>query len=294
MRFTSLFPIACLLLLAVLSTAWQLDGLLGRGQLLPRADDPESDSNSDSDSTTAADSATTGASATAEESATSTSSEDSKETTSSDGDSKETDSASTTSTGTHSASNSTTTGHSNKTTSVDPRLPSGGISMITPTALSTTYYKINETLTFVWNYTSLSITPSAVNVVASCSLNSATYTISSNMSVSETQTVKWDTGKYQANATIPLLTATYTLYVYDESKEIGDSAGAGELGSGTGFLFGMYSPQPYTDLPNFVCATCNGAVSSTQILGLKMAVGMGLITIASFTWFASSFGVFST
>ena len=38
MRFTALFPIACLLLLAVLSTAWQFDGLLGHGQLLPRQD----------------------------------------------------------------------------------------------------------------------------------------------------------------------------------------------------------------------------------------------------------------
>ncbi|BCS30432.1 uncharacterized protein APUU_80735S [Aspergillus puulaauensis] len=275
MRFTSLFPIACVLLLAVLSTAWQLDGLLGNGQLLPRADD------ADSDTETAAEGATTGASPSAEETASATKS--------SDKDSEETDSPTTT----KSSSDLKTTGNSNKTTSVDARLPPGGISMISPASSSTTYFKIDEIITFVWNYTSLSITPSAVNVVATCSLNSATYTISSNMSVEETQTVKWDTGKYQANATAPLLTATYTLIVYDESKDIDDTAGAGELDKGT-YMFGMYEKQPYTPLSDFVCATCSGAMSSMGLLGLKMAVGMGLITFLSFTWFAGSFGIFST
>ncbi|KAL4983262.1 hypothetical protein BDW68DRAFT_38474 [Aspergillus falconensis] len=289
MRFTSLFPIACLLLLAVLSTAWQFDGLSSHGQLLPRQDD----SDSDSDTTTAADSATTGATPTddqAEETSTSTSSSDS--------DSEETKTATTTAKATHtggSSSNSTSTHASNSTTtSVDARLPPGGISMLTPDSASTTYFKIGDILTFVWNYTSLSITPTAVNVVASCSLNSATYTISSNMSVEQTQTVTWDTGKFQANATAPLLTATYTMIVYDESKDIDDTASAGELSSQNRYYFGMYTPEPYTDLPNFVCATCNGALSATGLLGLKMAMGMGLITIASFTWFAGSFGVFST
>ncbi|KAL6238528.1 hypothetical protein BDW75DRAFT_201512 [Aspergillus navahoensis] len=289
MRFTSLFSIACLLLLAVLSTAWQFDGLLGQGQLLPRQDD------TDSDTTTATESATTGATPTddqAEETSTSTSSSDS------DSDSEETKTATTTAKATHtggSSSNKTTTHASNSTTtSVDARLPPGGISMLTPDSVSTTYFKIGDILTFVWNYTSLSITPTAVNVVASCSLNSATYTISSNMSVEQTQTVTWDTGKFQANATAPLLTATYTMIVYDESKDIDDTASAGELSSQNRYYFGMYTPQPYTDLPNFVCATCNSALSATGLLGLKMAMGMGLITIASFTWFAGSFGVFST
>ncbi|KAL4804010.1 hypothetical protein BDV18DRAFT_143666 [Aspergillus unguis] len=283
MRFTSLFPLACLLLLAVLSTAWQFDGF-GHGQLLPRQDE------SDSDTTTAADSATTGATPTADDKA----EETTTSTSSSDDDSKETDTAKTTSTNTKSSSDSKTTSASNSSTSVDARLPPGGISMLTPASASTTYYKIDEKITFVWNYTSLSITPTAVNVIASCSLNSATYTISSNMSVEQTQTVTWDTGKYQANATAPLLTATYTLIVYDESKDIDDVASAGELSSQNRYYFGMYTPQPYTDLPDFVCATCNSALSSTEVLGLKLAVTMGLVTIASFTWFASSFGVFST
>lgn len=124
----------------------------------------------------------------------------------------------------------------------------GGISMITPTQGATSYYKIGEKVTFAWNYTSLAVTPSAINVVASCSMNDATYTISNNMSVHETGKVTWDTGKYQANATVPLLTATYTLVVYDANKEIGDTASAGHLGSTNQFTFGMYVPKPYTPL----------------------------------------------
>ncbi|KAL3475242.1 hypothetical protein BJX99DRAFT_160621 [Aspergillus californicus] len=292
MRYNSLFPIACLLLLAVLSTAWQLDGFLANGRLLPRQDD------SDSESTTSSEDASTGSTATADETAsetdTDTATETASTTSSSDDDSEETDTASVTSTRTGSSSNSTHTTASNKTsTSVDARLPAGGISMITPSALATTYYKIGDNITFVWNYTSLSNTPSAVNVVASCSLNSATYTISGNMSVEQTQTVIWDTEKYQANATAPLLTATYTLIIWDESKDIDDTASAGELGSSKS-NFGMYESQEYTDLDEFVCATCSGALSSAEVNALKFAMGMAFVTIASFTWFSSSFGLFST
>lgn len=134
------------------------------------------------------------------------------------------------------------------TTSVDPRLPPGGVSMITPDPFSTSYYKIGQYVTFAWNYTSLSVTPSAVNVVASCSLNDATYTITTNMSVEETGSVTWDTGEYQASATVPLLTATYTLIIYDASKPMDYIAKSGHLSSSNQLQFGMYLPQKYTPL----------------------------------------------
>lgn len=120
--------------------------------------------------------------------------------------------------------------------------------MITPASTSTSYYKIGHNVTFVWNYTSLSVTPSAVDVVASCSLNSATYTVSSNMSVKETGSLVWDTGKFQASATVPLLTATYTLFVVDSEKSLDDTASAGHLGSNQGFSFGMYIGSKATPL----------------------------------------------
>ncbi|KKK18536.1 hypothetical protein P175DRAFT_0502431 [Aspergillus ochraceoroseus IBT 24754] len=286
MRFISLFPLACLLLLAVLSTAWQFDGLERvHGQLLPRED-----------STTSTESATTGASA-SEETASATSTKSSKETsteTSSGTSSETTDSASTTTTSKHSGHSTSSKNSTTTSTSVDARLPAGGISMLTPSAISTTYYKIDEAITFVWNYTSLSITPTGVNVVASCSLNDATYTIASNLSVSQTQSVVWDTKKYQANATVPLLTASYTLIVYDESKSISDVASAGELGTDTRYYFAMYATQAYTPLADWVCATCSGAFTTEELRAMKFAAGMAVITVASFTWFAGSSGLFFT
>lgn len=195
--------------------------------------------------------------------------------------------------------------------SIDPAAAAGGVSMITPGSKSTTYYKIGQDVTFVWNYTSLSVTPSAVNVVASCALNSIKYTLTSNMTVQQTGKVVWDTGKYQATATEPLLTASYTLIIYDASKEIGDIASAGHLSSQNGYPFGMYAPQSYTPLngkifqttrpssdnvltfPEFHCATCSGALSETTRQALKFTVGMAVVTVASFTWFAGSAGLFT-
>jgi hypothetical protein len=130
------------------------------------------------------------------------------------------------------------------------------------------------------------------------------------MSVKATGSVIWDTGKYQSSATIPLLTATYTLFVYDSSKEIDDTASAGHLSSQNGYSFGMYTPQSYTPLngkfplqilnykhiltlPEFMCATCSGALSETSRQALKFTFGMAVVTFASFTWFAGSAGIFS-
>ncbi|KAJ5201798.1 uncharacterized protein N7498_006461 [Penicillium cinerascens] len=178
--------------------------------------------------------------------------------------------------------------------SINPAAGAGGISMITPAATSTTYYMIGQDITFVWNYTSLSVTPTAVDVVASCSINSQIYTLTQNMSAEATGTYIWDTGKYQSSATIPLLTATYTLFVYDASKSLSDTPVAGYLGSNIGYSFGMYTPQPYTPLGEFRCATCSGSISDIQRQGIKFALGMALITIASFSWFVGGLGIFSS
>ncbi|KAK0249569.1 hypothetical protein LTS09_015261 [Friedmanniomyces endolithicus] len=69
------------------------------------------------------------------------------------------------------------------TKTFDARLPAGGVQLITPGPLATSYYKIHDNATFAWNYTSLSITPSAVDVLAFCSSNSVTYTIAANATI---------------------------------------------------------------------------------------------------------------
>ncbi|OXV12140.1 hypothetical protein Egran_00099 [Elaphomyces granulatus] len=190
--------------------------------------------------------------------------------------------------------NSTATKHtSSSSIFVDPRLPPGGISLITPAPTTTTYYKIGNYVTFAWNYTSLSVTPSAIDVIASCSLNSATYTIASNMSVKETGAVTWDTNNYQSS-TVPLLTASYTLIIYEAGKAITDVAGAGHLGSSSQYIFGMYLPQTYTPLyGGYFCATCSAAMSEIERQALGFMFTMIAITLLSFTWFAGGLGLFS-
>jgi len=169
--------------------------------------------------------------------------------------------------------------------------------MITPNAYTSSYYKIGSTaskdyVTFAWNYTSLSVTPSAVDVLASCSLNSATYTIATNLSITgATQAVTWDTGAYQETATLPLLTETYTLIIYDAAKDVSATAMAGYLGTSDDTTFGMYVPQPYTPLSDWVCATCNGAMSAMERQTLSFMIGMVGLTVLSFGWFAGVAGL---
>ena len=90
------------------------------------------------------------------------------------------------------------------TTDIDPRLPPGGINMITPAPLSgSQYYKIGDYVTFGWNYTSLSVTPKSIDVMASCSLNNQLYTIAVNQSVESSQMVVWDTEAESTNSAPP-------------------------------------------------------------------------------------------
>ncbi|KAJ5804861.1 hypothetical protein N7474_010748 [Penicillium riverlandense] len=273
MRSFLLSVLYALLLLGTVSSAWSFGsfgGFLGGGESLEkRADNSDPSAGSTAQTSTAPQTSTT----------TNTNTNTNTNTAS--------DSTSTnTKTDTSTKSETTTT-----SISINPAAAAGGISMITPASSSTTYYRIGQNVTFVWNYTSLSVTPSYVNVVASCSLNSETYTISSNMSVKPTGSVVWDT---DATMTVPLLTATYTLYVYDASKSLGDIPSAGHLSSLVGYDFGMYIKLPYTPLGQFKCATCNSALSDIQRMGLKFTFGMAAITVASFTWFAGGFGAFAT
>ncbi|KAL9136746.1 MAG: hypothetical protein Q9175_002037 [Cornicularia normoerica] len=176
------------------------------------------------------------------------------------------------------------------TQSVNPVLPPGGVNMITPSALAqTTYYKIGDYVSFAWNYTSLSITPSKVDVLVSCSANSATYTLQSNASFEKTGSVVWDTSP-DITGTAPLLTEKYTLVIYDAQEAITEVALAGKLGVSHDFTFGMYIPQKYTPLSDWTCAVCSAALSDTERQALKFMFGMCIVTVMSFTWFVG--GIF--
>lgn len=191
-------------------------------------------------------------------------------------------------TNTRSGTGSRKSGSATKT--FDARLPAGGVSMITPNALTTKYYKIQDYITFAWNYTSLSVTPSAIDIMASCSKNQETYTLAMNVSVQETQSFTWDTGAFQASATVPLLTETYTLLVYDAAGAVTDRAQAGYLAPYNQFTFGMYSPQAYTPMVDYVCATCNAASSLEKQTWLAL-LGMVCVTVVTFGWFTGIAGL---
>ncbi|KAI9738119.1 MAG: hypothetical protein M1818_005547 [Claussenomyces sp. TS43310] len=183
----------------------------------------------------------------------------------------------------------TTTSH----TTYDARLPAGGVSMITPAVASgAQFYKIGEYVTFAWNYTSLSATPTAINVMASCSTNSELYTIAMNQTVDgPTGAVTWDTGSYQTTAAIPLPVASYTLVIYDAASAVTAVAAAGYLGVYDSYTFGMYTPQPYTPLNEFNCVTCSGALSNMERQALGFMLGMSAITVLSFSWFVGGLNI---
>ena len=117
--------------------------------------------------------------------------------------------------------------------------------MLTPAATSSTYFKIGQDITLVWNYTSLQVTPSAIDVLAT---NTAgTWTLTNNASVKETGSVVWKTKNDEGGAN-PLLTDTYTLVVFDAQAGITANPESGHLSPYLTYQFGMYLPQPYTPL----------------------------------------------
>jgi len=197
-------------------------------------------------------------------------------------------------TGTSGKTTGATTTHKASSTAYDPRLPAGGISMIEPALISgAQYYKIGDFVTFAWNYTSLLATPTAINVMATCTVNQQLYTLAANQTIGNaTGAVTWDTGAYQSTAlSDPLLTETYTLIIYDADSSISATAQAGYLAVYDQYTFGMYTPQAYTPLGEFQCATCSGALSDMERRALGMVLGMSLITVLSFTWFVGGLGV---
>lgn len=209
-------------------------------------------------------------------------------------------SPSSTATNTASGSGNSGSGSTNATTtkaystSYDARLPAGGVSMMTPAIASgEQYFKIGDYVTFGWNYTSLEATPTAVNVMATCTANTQLYTIAMNVTITNsTNAVTWDTGSYQATAVQdPLLTETYTLIIYDAASSISATAQAGYLAVYDSYTFGMYTPQPYTPLAEWQCVTCSAALSDNQRRALGMMLGMSVLTVLSFTWFVSGTGV---
>lgn len=178
-----------------------------------------------------------------------------------------------------------------KPTSFDPRLPAGGVSMITPAAtLGEPFYKVGDWVTFAWNFTSLSVTPKNIDVMATCTANQATYTIAVNMSASETE-VFWNTGE-TPEGQAPFLTNKYTLLIYDSNSSVSAAPQAGYLAPFSGLTFGMYTPQPYVDYHDgWTCPNCNGALSQFERMTISALLMTTGTTIGSLIYFTYAFGL---
>ncbi|CAI6340203.1 unnamed protein product [Periconia digitata] len=179
-------------------------------------------------------------------------------------------------------------------TNFGPDVQPGGVNMITPSALAgTQLYKIDDYVTFVFNYTSLSSTPKNVDVMATCTANQATYTIAVNQTTEPTHTIVWDTKNYAADHpnSQPLLTENFQLMIYDSNKSVTDVPQPGLLSPFKGLNFAMYEKQPYVNWTDYKCANCNGAMGAMEALTVKAMLITSTTTVASFLYFAAAFGL---
>lgn len=116
--------------------------------------------------------------------------------------------------------------------------------MISPAPATTTYYKVGQNITFMWNYTSLLVPPSAIDVLVSNTVS--TYTLTQNASVQATGVFVWDTEQY-AGRQNPLVNAFYTLAVVDADAGAAAVPSPGHLGAyGNNAPFGIYATQTAT------------------------------------------------
>jgi hypothetical protein len=179
-------------------------------------------------------------------------------------------------------------------TNFGPDVQPGGVNMITPSAIAgTQLYKIDDFVTFVFNYTSLSSTPKNIDVMATCTANQATYTIAVNQTTEPTHTILWDTKNYAADHpnSQPLLTENFQLMIYDSNKSVTDVPQPGLLSPFKGLNFAMYEKQPYVNWTDYKCANCNGAMGAMEALTVKAMLITSTTTVASFLYFAAAFGL---
>lgn len=134
--------------------------------------------------------------------------------------------------------------------SIPASAPDGGISMTQPAQTGdASFYKIasGEKITFGWNYTSVIITPSTLQISAFCSANAVTYNLG-GVSSGATEFV-FDPGQYNQQAPhsqLPqLMQASYRLMISNPDVT---APGPGVVASNSKVTFAMYKPQAYTPL----------------------------------------------
>ena len=140
-----------------------------------------------------------------------------------------------------------------------------------PQTAAPSFYKFapSQKITFGWNITSLSITPSQLTVSTFCSANGNTYPVgptdgvipgtatqvnlfcitkAQDVLITVVTKVVWDPYSYQqAHPTQPLIIASYTLQIMD-NHGLTQLPVSGRFAPNTEMTFALYTPQTYTPL----------------------------------------------
>lgn len=157
---------------------------------------------------------------------------------------------------------------------------------------ATGLYMISDHVTWSWNYTSMLGTPTAIDVLVSCSAASATWTLTGNMSFETSVNYVWDTKKEANDVQSPLGVQMYTLIVKDSDASITQAAEAGYLGAYTGYQFAMYTGEPYVPYRDWTCpGACSIAAPALNHKAVGFAAVMSVVTFLSFTWFVAGLGL---
>lgn len=149
-----------------------------------------------------------------------------------------------------------------------PDSPPGGVSMLTPAPnlQATPLYKIGDDVTWSWNYTSLQGTPTAVDVLVSCSVASNTWTLTSNMTFATSVNYVWETKEEAGSVQNPLLTEMYTLIVKDSDTQITSAPEPGYLAPGS-------SSDSASTPPSRTCRTASGSALASAAAALPCSTG---------------------
>ncbi|PLW19207.1 hypothetical protein PCANC_10635 [Puccinia coronata f. sp. avenae] len=165
--------------------------------------------------------------------------------------------------------------------------PVGGLVFTQPPATAAaSYYKIaqDQPLTFGWNYTNILSFGNSITIVAYCSLNKVSYTISTLPA--QATAITWDPYALQQQPGFPLFAeATYTLQIFDE-RGMGAGPTPGLMAPSSQMKFAMYKPQPYTPLASWTCSTCSGAKGFFQNNSpVLLACALSLVTAIGGGWY---------
>ncbi|KAH9941259.1 uncharacterized protein BXZ73DRAFT_42284 [Epithele typhae] len=138
----------------------------------------------------------------------------------------------------------------------------GSITVTKPPQASTSFYKIaaSQTVTFAWNFTDVLSMPTHLTVHA-VGANGNTYPVGPTDGIinGTATSVTWDLWSYQqANSQLPLAPGSYALHIWDDRGPDATRA-PGLLSPYSSLQFALYTPEAYTPLESWTCATCNGA-----------------------------------